>query len=79
MGEYIASDNRRAAIRIDKLFSNAAGKLAVHPDLGRSGLVSGTREMIPHEHYRIAYEINDDTVWVLAVVHTARQWPPDRG
>lgn len=45
--DYIAADNRRAAIKIDTLFSNAAAKLAVHPDLGRPGLVSGTRELIP--------------------------------
>ena len=76
--DYIAADNRRAAIKIDTMFSNAAAKLATHPDLGRTGMVSGTRELIPHEHYRLVYEIDDDTVWVLAVVHTSRQWPPER-
>ncbi|MEO7361364.1 MAG: type II toxin-antitoxin system RelE/ParE family toxin [Gemmatimonadaceae bacterium] len=76
--DYISADNRRAAIKIDTLFSNAAVKLAAHPDLGRPGLVSGTRELIPHERYRLVYEIGDETLWVLAVVHTARQWPPDR-
>lgn len=45
------------------------------PNMGRSGEIAGTREVIPHESYRIVYEINDKTVWVLALVHTARQWP----
>ena len=76
--DFIAADNRRAAIKIDTMFSNAATKLAAHPDLGRTGMVSGTRELMPHEHYRLVYEIDDDTVWVLAVVHTSRQWPPER-
>lgn len=25
---------------------------------------------------RSAIEMDQDTVWVLALVHTARQWPP---
>ena len=37
--DYIAADNRRAAIKIDTMFSNAAAKLATHPDLGRTGMV----------------------------------------
>ena len=39
---------------------------------------AGTRELIPHESYRLVYEIEGTTVWVLALVHTARQWPPAR-
>jgi len=26
----------------------------------------------------LVYEIYGDTVWVLAVIHTKRQWPPMR-
>lgn len=44
--------------------------------LGRPGKIPGTRELIPHENYRLVYEVQDDTVWVLALIHTARQWPP---
>ena len=29
--------------------------------------------------YRLVYEINDETAWILALVHTARQRPPVRG
>ncbi|VWC46150.1 plasmid stabilization system protein [Burkholderia arboris] len=76
--DYIAADNPRAAARMDQLFSDAAAKLADHPKLGRVGKISGTRELIPHESYRLVYEIDGETVWVLALVHTARQWPPPR-
>lgn len=76
---YIAADNQRAAARVDQLFSNAAARLAGHPKLGRPGKISGTRDLISHESYRLVYEIDGDTVWVLALVHTARQWPPVRG
>jgi len=73
---YIATDNPRAAARMDQLFSDAAAMLADHPRLGRAGKIAGTRELIPHESYRLVYEIDGETVWVLALVHIARQWPP---
>lgn len=76
--DYIAADNPRAAARMDQLFSDAAARLATHPKLGRAGRVTGTRELIPHESYRLVYEIEGETVWVLALVHTARLWPPVR-
>jgi toxin ParE1/3/4 len=61
---------------MDKLFSDAAARLANFPMLGREGKIPDTRELIPHENYRLIYEIEADTVWVLALVHTSRQWPP---
>ena len=76
---HIAADNLRAAARLDELFSDAAARLADHPKLGRPGKIPGTRELIPHENYRLVYEIDGETVWVLTLVHTARRWPPARG
>jgi len=73
--DYIAADNPYAAARMDELFSESAGRLTEHPKLGRAGKIPGTRELVSHEHYLLVYEINDDTVWVLALVHTARLWP----
>jgi toxin ParE1/3/4 len=72
----IAADNSGAAVRMDELFSDVAARLAAHPKMGKTGKISGTHELIPHESYRLVYEIDGDTVWVLALVHTARQWPP---
>lgn len=74
--DYISQDNPLAAIRMDELFAEAAGRLAEHPHLGKSGSIAGTRELIPHESYRLVYEVQDNTVWILALVHTARMWPP---
>jgi len=77
--DYIATNSPHAALKMDQLFSDAVDLLAAHPQMGKIGKISGTREIIPHESYRLVYEIDDDTVWVLALVHTARQWPPERG
>ncbi len=76
--DYIAADNPRAAGRMDELFSDAAARLADHPKIGRTGKIQGTRELVPHESYRLVYEIEQETVWILALVHTAKQWPPVR-
>ena len=76
--EYIAADNPIAASRMDELFSEAAARLADHPNLGRAGRIAGTRELVVHENYRLVYEIAHETVWVLVLIHTARQWPPAR-
>jgi toxin ParE1/3/4 len=76
--EYIATDSMAAAARMDELFSDAAARLVDFPELGRPGKIVGTRELIPHENYRLVYEVDGDTVWMLALVHTARLWPPLR-
>lgn len=65
--------------RIDELFSDVAARLAEHPNLGKPGKISGTRELMPHEGYRMVYKIEQETVWVLALVHTARLCPPIQG
>lgn len=71
----IAADNPLAAARMDELFTEAAAKLADFPMLGHACAILGTREWIPHESYRLVYEIDENAIWVLALVHTARQWP----
>ncbi|MGN6209384.1 type II toxin-antitoxin system RelE/ParE family toxin [Asticcacaulis sp.] len=74
--DFIAADSPRAAVAMDELFERAAKGLLDFPQQGRPGLVTGTRELIPHEHYRLIYEIQADEIWVLALVSTWRRWPP---
>ena len=62
-------------MRIDQLFGDAVNRLATNSKLGVNGKVAGTRELTPHASYRLVYEIAADEIWVLAVVHTARNWP----
>jgi len=74
--DFIAADDPGAAFRLDLLFSEAASRLGTFPRLGRPGVIPGTREFIPHPSYRIVYEIGDDEISILAIIHTRRQWPP---
>lgn len=76
--DYLAAHDPAAALRIDQLFSEAVAKLSDFPMLGHEGMVPGTRELTPHRSYRLVYEVAGDTVWILVLIHTARQWPPVR-
>lgn len=76
---YLVSRNPGAAVRIDQLFSEAVARLADFPMLGHPGEIAGTREFTPHRSYRLVYEIVDDTVFILVLIHAAREWPPVKG
>jgi addiction module RelE/StbE family toxin len=74
--EYIAQDSPAAALGLDALFSEKSRALIDHPGLGRSGRVTGTRELVVHRNYLLIYDVVGDQVRMLRVLHTARQWPP---
>lgn len=63
---------------MDELFSQKAASLTGYPNLGRPGRVAGTREAVAHENYILVYDVVDDCVRVLRVLHVARQWPSIR-
>lgn len=69
--EYIAQDNPAAAIALDELISEKALRLVDNPTLGRPGRVAGTRELVVHRHYILVYDLTDETVRILRVLHTA--------
>ena len=72
---YYAERSPAAADRVVGAILNAANGLAQFPLMGRHGAVPGTRERIVTRFpYRIVYQIVDDTIEVLRVIHTAQQW-----
>ena len=73
---YIEIDNPSAALDLDELLSEKAARLIDHPGLGRSGRVRGTRELVAHRNYILIYDVVDNLVRVLRVLHAARRWPP---
>ncbi len=74
---FIAQDNPLAALELDDCILAAAERLAVFPKLGKPGLMAGTRELVAHNHYVLVYEVEADAVFILTVLHTSRQWPPE--
>ncbi|KAB0493628.1 type II toxin-antitoxin system RelE/ParE family toxin [Pseudomonas vancouverensis] len=73
--DYLNAVNPKAAIDMDSRFSDAAALLAQYPESGPAGIISGTREIIPHSSYRMVYQLESEAIWILALVHTSRQWP----
>ena len=60
------------------LTSRTRTNLGDYPLMGRPGRARGTRELVfPDLPYIVAYRVTTDRVEVLAVVHTAREWPDD--
>ena len=76
--DYLEERNPLAAAEMDERFSEAAAGLAEQPLMGAPGKIAGTRELIPHEHYRLVYELDEEAgiVWIVTLIHTARCWPP---
>lgn len=74
--EYIVKHAPAAALALDELFSEKASLLLDHPNLGRTGRVPGTRELVAHRNYILVYDLSGDAVRVLRLLHAARQWPP---
>lgn len=76
--DFIEADNPIAALTLDELLEEKAGRLIDHPGLGRPGRVAGTRELVTHPNYLLIYDVTNDLVRMLRVLHAARQWPtPD--
>lgn len=71
--DHIEADNPIAALALDELFEEKAGRLIDHPDLGRPGRVTGTRELVAHQNFmlisdkvNIWREINADGAGLVA-------------
>lgn len=73
---FIAKDSPRVAAEFVVHMRDSAAMLADHPELGRPGRISGTRELIVTRlSYILPYRVRGGTVEILRVFHTARQWP----
>ena len=72
---HIAADNPSAAFALgDHILTTIENILPDNPLAGRPGRVEGTRELVVHESYIVAYEVTD-TINILTVRHSARLWP----
>ena len=74
--DYLHAVNPTAAIDMDTRFTQSISRLSRYPESGPAGIIAGTRELIPHQSYRVVYQLQTDAIWILALVHTSRQWPP---
>ena len=75
---YIERDKPQAARKVAAAFSKAVTYLAQYPHLGRPGRKAGTRELvIADTPYIVPYQVRDDHLIILAVLHGAQCLPED--
>jgi toxin ParE1/3/4 len=60
---------------LERIFS-AVELLGKHPDMGRTGRISGTRELVlAPTPFLIAYRSRRSKIEIVALLHAARKWP----
>ena len=75
---HIAKDNPVAARRVRDAIETAGDSLTEFPNRGRAGAVENTRELVvAHTPYVVVYHLIEEAVWVVDIVHTSRDYPPN--
>ncbi len=77
--DYIATDNPLAAADQDDEIQQQSLHLADHPNIGRTGRLPGTRELvIQRTPFILVYRVRtkERRIEVLRILHGAQQWPP---
>ena len=78
--EYIATDSAVYAKRMVQRIMDRGKQATVFPESGRrvpESIYPNRRELIEGS-YRIIYDIEDDHIFVLTVVHGAQDWKESR-
>ena len=76
IGDFVAQDNPVAAKRMTVGLVASVDPLRDHPNRGRPGRLTGTRELIvAGTPYIVPYRVRDEDIEILAVFHGARRWP----
>lgn len=75
IAEYIEQDNPTRAASFVQEIREKTNMLAAFPGAGRPGRVMGTRELVAHKNYIVAYRVRGENVEVLRVQHVAKRWP----
>ena len=74
--EWIRQDRPGTADLVRSSILNTITHLKQHPDIGRPGRVTGTRELVvPRLPYVIVYRTRANQIDILTILHTARRWP----
>lgn len=73
--EYIYCDNKAAALCVVQEITKNIDQLKTMPSIGKAGRVLRTRELVISKYpYRVPYQVRDDIVYILRILHTSRKW-----
>ncbi len=74
--DYIGQDKPNAALAVVKRVIEAIENIATFPSMGRTGRVPNTKELVVSgTPLIIIYQIQQDVLYVVRIIHTARKWP----
>ncbi len=73
--DYIEQRNAAAAQSLHAAIVQSAENLPLMPYLFRLGRVAGTREHVVHPNYIVVYQVGDDVIDILRVLHSRQQYP----
>ena len=73
--KYICCDNFSAAKEVIAHILECIEKLKENPSSGRAGRVLRTRELVISKYpYIVPYQVRDNNIYILRVLHTSRKW-----
>jgi addiction module RelE/StbE family toxin len=76
ISDYLWEQNPVTAVRLVRQIFSAASDLKKFPNRGRPGKKDGTRELVlPGLPYIIIYEVSEQAVRIVRVLHGAQRWP----
>lgn len=74
--DYISQDNISAANTIIGRVIEAIENILTFPYIGRPGRVSNTKELVVSSTpLIIVYQLRQDTLYIVRIIHAARKWP----
>ena len=74
--EQIRQDHPAAAEKMGAAIEAACKNLTRYPQMGRTGRVAETRELIVSgTPYFVVYRISGEAVQILSVLHDRQKWP----
>lgn len=75
VADYIAQDSPQRAKTFIQEIREKTATLVEFPTIGRPGRVIGTRELVVHKNYIVAYRVRGEDVEIIRVHHVAKRWP----
>ena len=73
--DYIEQRNAAAAQNLYAVIARSAESLPLMPYLFRPGRTAGTREHVVHPNYIVVYQVGDEVIDILRILHSRQQYP----
>ena len=73
--DFIEQRNAAASQNLYAVIVQSAENIPLMPYLFRPGRVAGIREHVVHPNYIVVYQVGDEVIDILRVLHSRQQYP----